>query len=933
MVMRSEHRGEKRKALLFCPWKPYPPHSGARQVFLATIQALKTLGYQVTLFSSTLSATGDPWSPRTVAELQEELGVHVHIHQATLADLLFMYQGETTDRIADWDRDTPPGLREDFRNVFTCLAPELVVVNYPRWGKLAIGDAFSSTARIILSHDLLTVNELMLEAVKPYLEGLDDLTWWGNLSRVDRRVVDEDFFAHLQTDARHANAEEYRIYDQYDATATLSPHDAETIRRYTSRTRVCYVPITFPVQPLPNTYTGAPLFVISQYPLNVQGYLYFAIRVLPLILRQLPDFELQVVGKGCRDVVWVEGIRLLDFVPDLKPLYAEARFAVCPLIGGTGMQVKILEAMAHGVPVIALRNIARSSPIQHGVNGLVAENAAEFAEYVVQLWRDPALCRRLGQAARETIAEQFSPEVGVEKWAAAITAARANRTVPSTARAPATAPGPPTVDSSMMAVGRQRSAVGGWLSASDAAVPGPVFRRSEHPRISVITPAYNCAHCIRDCIESVLAQGYDNFEHIIVDGASTDGTVEILAEYPHLRWISEPDSGVAEALNKGLRMARGDIIGWLSANDTYVQGAFARIVREVNPHQGRHVVYGKTLLLDRDGLSVDWVVPGPVTLARLIRWFAISLSPPAVFYARELLQDVGFFNEELRHAVDYEYWLRIAAQGYAFHFIDQVLARWTPPRSAEGASELEQELWRICLPYYRQYLSPHEQAHFWKEYYTFRMRHAQGERAAGIERPDPRDRAAVIGFLLALRDADRLSLATLRELAADYPDIPDLLGLLGQALYQDGRMDEAQQVFQRALALDAAAVAKERVPEGVGASDPSHPFRREDEDLDPTDEANRELLRQSLALDPANLHAHMRLAELARAQGRFEEAARHYLEALEYHPDSPPLWIAAGKLALEVGDRETARAAFQRALALEPFNSEVRQALDGLEGE
>ena len=87
------------------------------------------------------------------------------------------------------------------------------------------------------------------------------------------------------------------------------------------------------------------------------------------------------------------------------------------------------------------------------------------------------------------------------------------------------------------------------------------------PVISVITPSLNCAAYIRECIESVLAQDYRNFEHVIIDAASTDETVDILKAYPHLKWISEPDRGEADALNKALRMARGDIIGWLNTDD------------------------------------------------------------------------------------------------------------------------------------------------------------------------------------------------------------------------------------------------------------------------------------------------------------------------------------------------------------------------------
>ena len=96
----------------------------------------------------------------------------------------------------------------------------------------------------------------------------------------------------------------------------------------------------------------------------------------------------------------------------------------------------------------------------------------------------------------------------------------------------------------------------------------------ELPKISIVTPSYNSAKFIEDCIQSVLKQNYPNFEHIVIDGGSTDGTVEILKQYPHLKWISEPDEGQSDALNKGFKMAEGDILGWLNADDVYLKNVF-----------------------------------------------------------------------------------------------------------------------------------------------------------------------------------------------------------------------------------------------------------------------------------------------------------------------------------------------------------------------
>jgi glycosyltransferase involved in cell wall biosynthesis len=232
------------------------------------------------------------------------------------------------------------------------------------------------------------------------------------LEEVDSRVVAEDFYAKLQLEAE---PDEYWIFDQYDYTIAIASVEAQLMRQHTHHTKVEYIPMTFTTELVNNTYTEAPLFAVGPNPFNVQGYFYFTKKVLPIVLNKLPEFRLRVIGSISTNLLPVEGVELLGYVPELNSLYAESRFAICPLIGGTGQQVKIVEAMAHGVPVIALRNVAESSPIEHGVNGFIAENAEEFAEYAIQLWRDRELCRQLGAAARDTIAKNFSQTLLIEK--------------------------------------------------------------------------------------------------------------------------------------------------------------------------------------------------------------------------------------------------------------------------------------------------------------------------------------------------------------------------------------------------------------------------------------------------------------------------------------------------------------------------------------
>ncbi len=122
---------------------------------------------------------------------------------------------------------------------------------------------------------------------------------------------------------------------------------------------------------------------------------------------------------------------------------------------------------------------------------------------------------------------------------------------------------------------------------------------NQSPFFSVITPSFNRVEFVRTAIESVLAQHYEPFEHIIMDGGSTDGTLELLASYPHLRVVSEPDQGLYDALNKGISMARGEIIGQLSSDDFYAPGIFSLIAELFSQNPEADAVSGGARIFER----------------------------------------------------------------------------------------------------------------------------------------------------------------------------------------------------------------------------------------------------------------------------------------------------------------------------------------------
>lgn len=197
----------------------------------------------------------------------------------------------------------------------------------------------------------------------------------------------------------------------------------------------------------------------------------------------------------------------------------------------------------------------------------------------------------------------------------------------------------------------------------------------EPPEISIITPCFNAARHLRDAIESVRRQEGVRIEHIVVDAGSRDGTVEILRQFPQVRWISEPDQGQSDAFNKGLAMARGPLIGWLNADDAYEPGALAAVVRFFREHPQAFLVNGHLLRVDLEGRPLQFL---PARSSRFwlrhfwFRWY--WLNHPSTFYRRELFDEIGPIDVELHYAMDYDFYLR-AAQRHEFHDIDLLTTR------------------------------------------------------------------------------------------------------------------------------------------------------------------------------------------------------------------------------------------------------------------
>ena len=182
------------------------------------------------------------------------------------------------------------------------------------------------------------------------------------------------------------------------------------------------------------------------------------------------------------------------------------------------------------------------------------------------------------------------------------------------------------------------------------------------PLVSIITPSFNQAAYLPAAIESVLAQDFPSIEYGIVDGGSSDGSLEIIQSYGDRLtwWVSEPDAGQTAAINKGFGRARGEVFAWLNSDDVYAPGAVRAAVEFLTNHPEVGMVYGDADYVDDAGKTLGRF-PAAQTDARRLRRGYVHIPQQAAFFRARLWRMVGPLDESFRFAMDYDLWVRLAA--------------------------------------------------------------------------------------------------------------------------------------------------------------------------------------------------------------------------------------------------------------------------------
>ena len=206
---------------------------------------------------------------------------------------------------------------------------------------------------------------------------------------------------------------------------------------------------------------------------------------------------------------------------------------------------------------------------------------------------------------------------------------------------------------------------------NDRSIPNKVS--DKQLRVSIVIPSFQQARYIERTLVSILSQNYSNLEIIVIDGGSTDGTVDILTCYDRwiTKWISEPDRGQSDALNKGFSIATGDVFGWMNSDDLYLPGVISQAVEIFNQDAAVKIVYGDYCNIDEKDEVLTYEYAFDFSLGHLI-YEGFNFNAQGMFWKKEVHARFGLFDEELNYTMDYDFMIRLGKTepSTAFHRVD-----------------------------------------------------------------------------------------------------------------------------------------------------------------------------------------------------------------------------------------------------------------------
>lgn len=230
-----------------------------------------------------------------------------------------------------------------------------------------------------------------------------------------------------------------------------------------------------------------------------------------------------------------------------------------------------------------------------------------------------------------------------------------------------------------------------WTEQSEP-LPERMPDGSKWPRISIVTPSYNQGDFIEETIRSVLLQGYPNLEYILIDGGSSDNSVDIIKKYGQYLayWVIEADSGQSNALNKGFRKATGELIGWQNSDDYYHFNSLRCAAQAIKNYENVEVIYGSTDNVDSNGKFIRAYPVSSFDIYKLIPY--LNMCNQSMFFSKKIFEQCNFIDESFKHGMDQEFLLRLAIKDYKFQFIPEMIGYYRVHENSKGTKQYD-----ICL--------------------------------------------------------------------------------------------------------------------------------------------------------------------------------------------------------------------------------------------
>jgi glycosyltransferase involved in cell wall biosynthesis len=274
---------------------------------------------------------------------------------------------------------------------------------------------------------------------------------------------------------------------------------------------------------------------------------------------------------------------------------------------------------------------------------------------------------------------------------------------------------------------------GGWPWTEESAqLPDKMPDGRPWPRMSIVTPSLNQGQYIEETIRSVLLQGYPNLEYVIIDGGSTDDTIEIIKKYEKwlTHWVSEPDEGQSAAINKGFERSTGVIGAWINSDDLYETQALENVAGAFLGHENLAILYGDCTNIDATGNTFSISRSRSYERDRLIRYWPNYIAQPTAFFRLTAFKSLGGLDSSLRFAMDYDLWIRLGTKGSGL-YLPLPIARFRvhhDSKTNRGPSAYWAEMRRVSRRHGGNFFSPMFLKYMRDRFYLFRQRVKRGIR-------------------------------------------------------------------------------------------------------------------------------------------------------------------------------------------------------------